>query len=52
MEHQTHTAGHPHDDPPAGHGMLVVGLEATFFCERAGIMIGAHIDEAVLRPMS
>ena len=31
MEHQTHTAGHPHDDPPAGHGMLVVGVEATFF---------------------
>ena len=31
MEHQMHTAGHPHDDPPAGHGMLVVGLEATFF---------------------
>lgn len=31
MEHQTHTDGHSHDDPPGGHGMLVVGLEATFF---------------------
>ena len=31
MEHQAHPAGHPHDDPPSGHGMLVVGLETTFF---------------------
>ncbi|MEQ1910930.1 MAG: hypothetical protein ABMA15_19080 [Vicinamibacterales bacterium] len=38
MEHQAHAAGHSHDDAPAGHGMLVVGLEATFFYHLAMFM--------------
>jgi hypothetical protein len=36
MEHHAHTEGHEdastRKDPPAGHGMLVVGLDTTFFC--------------------
>jgi hypothetical protein len=35
MDHQAHQAGHPstapHEDRAAGHGMLVVGLDTTFF---------------------
>ena len=35
MEHHSHadgaTAAGPHKDAPAGHGMLVLGLEKTFF---------------------
>ena len=35
MDHQAHMEGHPgssaHKDPPAGHGMLVVGLDTIFF---------------------
>jgi hypothetical protein len=35
MDHQAHSTSHPgtstHGDPPAGHGMLVVGLDTVFF---------------------
>jgi hypothetical protein len=35
MDHQAHNTSHSdtsaHGDPPAGHGMLVVGLDAVFF---------------------
>ena len=35
MDHHAHTEGHAggsaHNDPAAGHGMLVVGLDTVFF---------------------
>jgi hypothetical protein len=50
MEHQAHTegpAGAAHKDPPAGHGMLVVGLDAIF-CYHLPMFMSPHDYQVIL----